>query len=119
MRILAAVWLALLSFSPLSITRAADMNTDLRDNNVELHHKMINVDGVRLHYVEAGTGAPVLLIPGWPESWYAWRDIIPKLAREGRRVIAIDPRGMGDSAHPAQGYTPGIVYAAMVGAPAL
>lgn len=93
------------------------MNTDHRDSKadkvdkVELHHKLVDVDGVRLHYVEAGAGAPILLIPGWPESWYAWRDVIPKLARSGHRVIAIDPRGMGDSAHPAQGFTPGIVAA--------
>ncbi|VVE16935.1 Soluble epoxide hydrolase [Pandoraea pneumonica] len=84
---------------------------DPRDNNIEIHHKLINIDGVRLHYVEAGAGAPILLIPGWPESWYAWRDVIPKLARAGRRVIAIDPRGMGDSAHPSQGFTPGVVAA--------
>lgn len=97
--------------SPISMARAANMNTHHRDNEVELHHKLINVDGVRLHYVEAGAGAPILLIPGWPESWYAWRDVIPKLAQSGRRVIAIDPRGMGDSAHPSQGFNPQVVAA--------
>lgn len=85
----------------------------LDDDEVELLHQLVNVDGVRLHYVEAGSGAPILLIPGWPESWYAWRDVIPKLARAGRRVIAIDPRGMGDSAHPDQGFDPGTVAAEM------
>lgn len=82
-----------------------------RDDEIGLHHKLIDVDGIRLHYVEAGSGAPILLIPGWPESWYAWRDVIPALARAGRRVIAIDPRGMGDSAHPVHGFDPGVVAA--------
>ncbi|WP_235443041.1 alpha/beta fold hydrolase [Caballeronia mineralivorans] len=62
------------------------------------------VKGVRLHYVEGGSGAPVLLIPGWPQSWYAWRYIMPLLVAAGRRVIALDPRGMGDSDHPSSGY---------------
>jgi pimeloyl-ACP methyl ester carboxylesterase len=88
-----------------------NVNIQPDTNEVLLQHKLINVDGIRIHYVEAGVGAPILLIPGWPESWYAWRDVIPKLAQSGRRVIAIDPRGMGDSAHPSQGFTPQIVAA--------
>jgi len=68
------------------------------------HHGSAHVNGVRLHYVEGGSGAPILLIPGWPQSWYAWRLVMPLLAANGRRVIAIDPRGMGDSDKPASGY---------------
>jgi pimeloyl-ACP methyl ester carboxylesterase len=67
-------------------------------------HKAVTVGSLHIHYVEGGQGAPVLLIPGWPQSWYAWRFIMPALAASGRRVIAIDPRGMGDSGHPADGY---------------
>jgi pimeloyl-ACP methyl ester carboxylesterase len=59
---------------------------------------------VRLHFVEGGSGAPILLLPGWPQSWYAWRYVMPRLANVGRRVIALDPRGMGDSDRPASGY---------------
>ncbi|WP_083444543.1 alpha/beta fold hydrolase [Herbaspirillum rhizosphaerae] len=70
----------------------------------DFHHGSIHVNGVRLHYVEGGSGAPILLIPGWPQSWYAWRLVMPLLAAGGRRVIAIDPRGMGDSDKPASGY---------------
>lgn len=69
-----------------------------------LRHGMVTVRGVRLHYVEGGSGRPVLLVPGWPESWYAWRDVMPGLIAAGRRVIAVDPRGMGDSDHPESGY---------------
>ncbi|MEW6340775.1 MAG: alpha/beta hydrolase [Pseudomonadota bacterium] len=67
-------------------------------------HGTASVKGVRLHYVEGGQGAPVLLIPGWPQSWYAWRYVMPLLVEAGRRVIALDPRGMGDSDHPTSGY---------------
>jgi len=61
-------------------------------------------DSVRLHYVSVGSGEPVLLLPGWPQSWYAWRFVIPMLAAAGRRVIAVDPRGFGDSDKPDSGY---------------
>lgn len=70
----------------------------------DFHHGSVHVNGVRLHYVEGGKGAPILLIPGWPQSWYAWRLVMPLLAAGGRRVIAIDPRGLGDSDKPASGY---------------
>ena len=60
--------------------------------------------GLRLHYVEGGQGRPMLLIPGWPQSWYAWRHVMAKVAAAGRRVIAVDPRGMGDSDKPRNGY---------------
>ena len=70
----------------------------------QFRHGTANVAGVRLHYVEGGHGAPVLLLPGWPQSWYVWRYVMPLLAAAGRRVIALDPRGMGDSDRPASGY---------------
>jgi pimeloyl-ACP methyl ester carboxylesterase len=68
------------------------------------HHDTVAVKGVRLHFVEGGNGAPILLLPGWPQSWYAWRYVMPLLAAAGRRVIVLDPRGMGDSDRPASGY---------------
>ena len=52
----------------------------------------------------AGTGDPVLLIPGWPESWIAWRKVVPLLVSAGRRVVVLDPRGFGESDKPAGGY---------------
>ena len=67
-------------------------------------HRAINANGINLHYVEGGEGDPILLVPGWPQSWYAWRFVMPALVAAGRRVIAIDLRGMGDSAHPQDGY---------------
>lgn len=70
----------------------------------QFRHDTVAVKGVRLHFVEGGSGAPVLLLPGWPQSWYAWRYVMPLLAAAGQRVIALDPRGMGDSDRPASGY---------------
>ncbi|MGW5345038.1 alpha/beta fold hydrolase [Streptomyces sp. NPDC004050] len=64
-----------------------------------------DVDGVRLHYVEGGdpAGAPLVLLGGWPQTWWQWRKVLPDLARR-YRVLAVDLRGMGGSAKPEGGY---------------
>lgn len=67
------------------------------------HDHYVQVDDVRLHYVTGGSGPPVLLIPGWPETWRAWRNIMPMLAKKFT-VIAVDTRGMGESSRPTSGY---------------
>jgi len=62
-----------------------------------VHHETAAVNGTRLHYVTAGTdGTPVLLVHGFPETWWAFRALIPLLARH-HRVFAVDLRGFGDS----------------------
>ncbi|MEV6368577.1 alpha/beta hydrolase [Micromonospora musae] len=61
------------------------------------------VNGVRLHYVSGGTGEPLLLLPGWPLTWWEFHKVMPLLA-ERYRVIAVDLRGMGDSGKPETGY---------------
>ncbi len=63
----------------------------------------IAVDGTHIHAVTGGQGAPLLLIPGWPQTWYAWRKVMPILA-ESFTVIAVDPRGIGGSDVPQHGY---------------
>jgi pimeloyl-ACP methyl ester carboxylesterase len=66
-------------------------------------HAYADLGDVRLHYVTAGRGPAVVLLHGWPQTWYMWRDVIPGLA--GRhRVIAPDLRGLGDSSRPVGGY---------------
>jgi pimeloyl-ACP methyl ester carboxylesterase len=69
------------------------------------------VGDVNIHYVEGGVGPTVLLIPGWPQSWYAWRYVMPQLVDAGYRVIAVDPRGMGGSDAPIGDYDVGTVAA--------
>jgi pimeloyl-ACP methyl ester carboxylesterase len=71
----------------------------------EVAHHVVRVDSLRFHYVTAGSGEPVVLIPGWPEmSWIAWRKVIPLLVKAGRQVYALEPRGFGDSDKPQGGY---------------
>ncbi len=66
-------------------------------------HHTVTVNDARLHYVLAGRGEPVVLLHGWPQTWYEWRQIVPALAAK-YTVIAPDMRGLGDSAKPATGY---------------
>jgi pimeloyl-ACP methyl ester carboxylesterase len=70
----------------------------------QIEHHVAKIDGTRFHYVTAGTGDPVLLLPGWPESWIAWRKVVPLLVKAGRSVVVLDPRGFGESDKPAGGY---------------
>ena len=70
----------------------------------QIEHHIAKIDGTRFHYVTAGNGDPVLLIPGWPESWIAWRKVVPLLVGAGRRVVVLDPKGFGESDKPAGGY---------------
>jgi pimeloyl-ACP methyl ester carboxylesterase len=69
----------------------------------EFSHRYANLDGVRLHYVTAGKGAPVVLLHGWPQTWYEWRHVIPVLA-DKFALVAPDLRGLGDSSRPISGY---------------
>ena len=63
--------------------------------------RTVEAGGVRLHVEDHGSGTPVLLIHGWPDSGYLWRHQIPFLADHGFRVIVPDMRGLGRSDRPA------------------
>jgi pimeloyl-ACP methyl ester carboxylesterase len=65
--------------------------------------RYIDAGVVRLHTVIGGDGPPLLLIHGWPQTWYAWRMLMPALA-EDFEVIAVDQRGIGLSDKPQDGY---------------
>ncbi len=65
--------------------------------------RFVDTGGVRLHAVVGGDGPPLLLIHGWPGSWYYWRLVMPPLARDFE-VIAVDQRGIGLSGKPGDGY---------------
>ena len=82
------------------------LNQDLR-----AEHVYTKVDGQRIHCVVAGKGHPVLLIPGWPQTWYTWRYVMQALAQAGFQAIAVDPPGIGDSDKPRDGYDTGRVGA--------
>ncbi|MDH4550144.1 MULTISPECIES: alpha/beta hydrolase [Pseudomonas] len=63
----------------------------------------VPANGVDLHAVIGGEGKPLLLLGGWPQSWFAWRYLMLPLARH-YTVIAVDPRGVGLSEKPSEGY---------------
>ncbi|MFB7915382.1 alpha/beta fold hydrolase [Streptomyces sp. NPDC056061] len=67
----------------------------------DLRHRTIEAPAGRLHLVEQGTGPLVLLVHGFPESWYSWRRQLPALAAAGYRAAALDVRGYGRSSKPA------------------
>ncbi|MDE3722578.1 alpha/beta hydrolase [Nocardiopsis sp. N85] len=68
--------------------------------NVE--HKDVEVNGIRLHVAEQGSGPLVLLLHGFPEGWYSWRHQFAPLAEAGYRVVAPDQRGYGRSERPEE-----------------
>ena len=67
--------------------------------------RYVDAGDVRLHAVIGGEGPPLLLVHGWPQNWYAWRLVMPALARDFE-VIAPDQRGIGLSDKPAGRYDP-------------
>ena len=75
--------------------------------------RYIDTGELRLHAVSGGDGPPLLLIHGWPQTWYAWRMLMPALARDFS-VIAVDQRGIGLSDKPQDGYDTATLASDMV-----
>ncbi len=71
--------------------------------NTTIAHRYATLSAVKMHYLEAGEGPPLVLIHGYPQTSYEWRRVIPLLAPRFR-VIAPDLRGLGDTSRPALGY---------------
>src|SRR5262249_23186212 len=65
--------------------------------------RYVDIGGLRLHAVIGGKGPPLLLVHGWPQTWYQWRLVMPELARNFT-VIAVDQRRIGLSHKPQEGY---------------
>jgi epoxide hydrolase A/B len=66
----------------------------------QLAHRFVETNGIRMHYVEAGSGPLVVLCHGFPESWYSWRHQLPALAAVGFHGVAPDMRGYGQTDRP-------------------
>jgi len=83
-------------------THAPDTNTNMARDILgsDVREGYADVNGQRLHYVEAGTGPLIVLLHGFPEFWYAWRLQIQPLAAAGFRVVAPDTRGINLSSRP-------------------
>ncbi len=75
--------------------------------------RYVDTGELRLHAVTGGGGPPLLLVHGWPQTWYAWRMVMPALARDFS-VIAVDQRGIGLSDKPQGGYDTGTLAGDLV-----
>lgn len=78
-------------------------------------HRQVAANGARFHVAEAGAGPLVLLLHGFPEFWWAWRDQLTALAGAGYRAAAMDLRGYGSSDKTPLGYDPGTLARDVVG----
>ncbi|MBC6112707.1 alpha/beta fold hydrolase [Pedobacter fastidiosus] len=63
----------------------------------------IEVNGIRIHYVDGGAGKTIICLPGWPQTWYSYQNIATEFSKK-HRVIVVDIRGMGTSERPENGY---------------
>lgn len=72
----------------------------------EIQHRYVGLGEVTLHVASAGEGGrPLVLLHGFPQTWYSWHSVIPLLVERGFHCIAPDLRGLGDSTRPLSGYS--------------
>lgn len=86
-------WIFLLTTLAVLPVAAQDPQTD---------HRFAQVNGIRMHFAEQGRGPLVVLVHGFPETWYSWRHQIPALAAAGYHVVAPDLRGFGQTELPPE-----------------
>ncbi|WP_193194527.1 alpha/beta fold hydrolase [Nostoc sp. MG11] len=79
------------------------INSDGANFDQQFKHQMAEVNGVRIHYVMGGKGEAVVLLHGFPQTWYEWHKVMPALAAK-YTIIAPDLRGLGESSRPAPNY---------------
>jgi pimeloyl-ACP methyl ester carboxylesterase len=102
-----------------SMTAGADVLADEAAQpelpaGTQVSHGPVQVDGLRLHYVDAGAGDPLVLLHGWPQHWWSWREVIAPLASR-YRVICPDIRGLGWSEGGASDYSLARLAADLIG----
>jgi pimeloyl-ACP methyl ester carboxylesterase len=84
---------------PPSAVATPDAATDLAG----FTQGFVRVDDTDIHYVKGGSGPAVLLLHGWPQTWWEWHSVMPGLARH-HTVVAVDLPGLGSSSVPAGGF---------------
>ncbi|MBO1417357.1 alpha/beta hydrolase [Streptomyces sp. FH025] len=95
---------------PGSVSQAPNLPAGFTDTFTS---RYVDTGELRLHAVTGGEGPALLLLAGWPQTWYAWRLLMPALARDFQ-VVAVDPRGVGLSEKPSGGYDTGTLARDMV-----
>ena len=80
--------------------RTVSSDSFMLDNALFKHYRE-DVNGITMHYVMGGKGEAIVLLHGWPQTWYEWRDVMPLLAKNNYTVIVPDLRGLGDTSKPA------------------
>ncbi len=99
--------LSALAMAAPQLTQVAETTAEY-DRTLELAEQFggtvsyIESNGIRLRVVEAGAGPLVILVHGWPESWYSWRHQLQALAAAGYHAVAPDMRGYGRSTIPEE-----------------
>ena len=73
------------------------------NDELNLKHHYAELEEVRMHYVTAGDGEPVVLLHGWPQTWYEWLPVMHLMA-DRYSLIAPDLRGLGATSRPSAGY---------------
>lgn len=68
----------------------------------DVTHRVLETNGIRMHIAEAGEGPLVLLLHGFPETWYSWRYQLTTLAQAGYHAVAPDQRGYGQTDCPQE-----------------
>jgi pimeloyl-ACP methyl ester carboxylesterase len=95
---------ALSPFPEVDAVGSVSQAPDLPDGfTATFTSQLVDANGIRQHAVVGGDGPAVLLVHGWPETWYAWRHVMPELAKQ-YTVVAVDQRGMGLTDKPGDGY---------------
>jgi pimeloyl-ACP methyl ester carboxylesterase len=104
--LLALVVIAAIVFAVFWFTRPADVSFDEVRASVpnSAYSHFADVDGVRVHYQEKGSGTPLILIHGYTSSVYTWKDVFEPLSKNFR-VIAVDLKGFGFTGKPDGDYT--------------
>ncbi|MCB1022846.1 MAG: alpha/beta hydrolase [Acidobacteria bacterium] len=104
--LLSLIAIAVVAFIIFWYSRPADVSFEEMRSSVpnSQYSKFAEIDGIKLHYQEKGTGIPVVLIHGFTSSTYTWKDVFGPLS-EKYRVIAIDLKGFGFSEKPEGDYS--------------
>jgi pimeloyl-ACP methyl ester carboxylesterase len=104
--VLALIVIAAIAFTIFWFSRPADLSFDELRAGVpyEAYSQFADIDGVRIHYQEKGTGTPLVLIHGYTSSTYSWKDVFEPLSKTFR-VIAVDLKGFGFSGKPDGDYS--------------